>query len=72
VILAPCGFLGEPDQVRAGDVVMMADFRPAHPAKEALRIVRAGTVEAVSLLVVDAVHDEAAMQRIPGAAFVGM
>jgi hypothetical protein len=34
MILAPCRFLREADQVGADDMVMMADFTPAHPAKE--------------------------------------
>ena len=40
MILAPCRFLREPDQVRAGDVVMVADLGPAHPREETLRVVR--------------------------------
>ena len=36
VVLAPGCLLCEPKQVRAGDVVMMADFTPAHVREEAL------------------------------------
>lgn len=36
VVLPPRRFLCEPNQVRAGDMVMMPDFAPAHPREETL------------------------------------
>ena len=39
VILAPGSFLGEPYQVRASEMVVVADLRPAHTAEKALRVV---------------------------------
>src|SRR4051794_13115828 len=50
----------------------MADFGAAHAAEKLFRPIRAGAVEAVRLLMVNALHFEAAVQRVPRAAFVGM
>ena len=63
MILAPRSFLSEADQVRAGDVVMVAYFAPPHPGEETLRVVRVGlsfVAEAVGFLMVDP------MQRVAG------
>ena len=53
VILAPRHLLREPDQVRAGDMVMMPDFSPTHPSKEALGVIPARAVERIGFLVID-------------------
>src|ERR1700730_12197305 len=61
VILAPCRFLSEAEQVGAGDVGVLSDFAPAHPAKEALGVigVRLRFIqEAVALLVIDPMQSE--------------
>jgi hypothetical protein len=50
----------------AGDMVVVADLGTAHAAKEFLRPIGASAVEAVRLLMVDALHFEAAMKCIPG------
>ena len=39
VILAPCRFLREADQVRAGDMMVMADLAPAHAGEKRLGVV---------------------------------
>jgi hypothetical protein len=39
IVLAPCCFLCEPKQVRAGNVVMMSKLAASHPAKEALGLI---------------------------------
>jgi hypothetical protein len=64
--------LGVAEQVLARDVVMVANLSAAHAAEKLFRPVRAGAVEAVRLLMIDALHFEAAVQRIPRAAFVGV
>ena len=33
IVLPPCGLLREAEKVRAGNVVVMADFRAAHAAE---------------------------------------
>ena len=62
MILAPCRFLREADQVGAGDMVMVADFAAAHAAEKALGVVRVDFADrqAVGFLMVDPV------QLIPG------
>ena len=40
MILAPCGLLREPNQVQAGNMMMMADFAAPHPREETLGVVR--------------------------------
>jgi len=66
MILAPGGFLREPREVRAGNVVVMADFAAPHPAEKALRPIRARAVQAVSLGMVDPVHRVASVKRTKG------
>ena len=61
VILAPCGLLGEADQVGAGDMMVVADFATAHPAEEGLGVVRVDLArQAVGFLMIDPV------QCVPG------
>lgn len=40
VIVAPRGFLREPDEIRAGDMVVVTDLAAAHAAEKALGVVR--------------------------------
>jgi hypothetical protein len=40
VILTPRGFLGVANQIRARDVVVVADLGPAHPGEELFGAVR--------------------------------
>jgi hypothetical protein len=72
VILAPCHLLREADQVRTSNMVMMADLRAAHAGEKRFGVVGASVVERVGFLMVDALHDEAAMQRAPGPGLVGV
>ena len=58
------GFLSEPDQIWAADMVV-ADFAPAQAREVGFRSVRAGAVEAVGLAVVDPLHFETGVQRVP-------
>ena len=51
---------------------MDAVLCPAKAAEEALSLVRAGLTVAVAFLVIDPLRQEAIMQRIPSAGFVGM
>ena len=52
--------------------MMVADFCAAHPAEELLRPIRAGTIEAVSLLMIDPADLKAAAQFIPRPVLVGI
>jgi hypothetical protein len=47
MIPSPCAFLGEPDQVRAGDIVMVPDLGPTHEGKEALGVISACVVQRI-------------------------
>src|SRR5712671_5727208 len=51
---------------------MVADLGTAHAAEKLFRPIRASAIEAVRLLMVDTLHFETAVQRIPRAAFVSM
>lgn len=48
-------------EVRAGDVVMLADLGTAQAGEERLGLIGAGAVEAVGFPVVDAAHIEVGM-----------
>jgi hypothetical protein len=48
-------------QVRARDVVAVADFRASHAAEKFLCPIRASAVEAVRLVMVDPLHFKAAV-----------
>jgi hypothetical protein len=72
VVLTPCGFLRVANEVRAGDVMVMADRDAAHAAEKAFGLVGAGAVQAVRLLVIDALHLVAAVQVVPCAGLVGV
>jgi hypothetical protein len=53
-------------------MMVMADLAPPHPAEKFLRPIRAGTVQAVRILMIDALHFEAAVKIVPCAGFIGM
>jgi hypothetical protein len=53
-------------------MVMVANLTTAHAAEKFLRPIGAATVEAVSLLMIDPLHFELAVQIVPHAGFVGM
>lgn len=72
MIFAPRGLLREPYEVRPGDVVVVANLRATEAAEKTLRYIGASAVEAVSLLVVDAVHFVAGVKVIPAASLIGM
>ena len=56
IILFPSHLASVSVQVFAADMVVLANFRPAHPAVKTLRYVCASAVQAVSLLVIDSLH----------------
>jgi hypothetical protein len=62
VILAPCHLLREPDEIWTGNVVMVPDLGSAPPGKEALRVIGISPIERIGFLVIDPLHDQAAMQ----------
>ena len=51
---------------------MVADLGAADAAEKFLRPIRAGAVERIGFLVVDALHFEAAIQAVPRASFVSV
>jgi hypothetical protein len=53
-------------------VVVMPQFAAPHPRKVRLRAIGAGIIHAVALLMVDPLHREFGMERIPGRALVGV
>jgi hypothetical protein len=53
-------------------VVETPDLDAAHTAEKFLCLIRASTVEAIRLLMVDPLHFEAAMRIVPSPGFVGM
>src|SRR5271168_2940990 len=57
---------------RAGDVVVMSEFASAQTGEIGLRAIGAGAADAEAVLVIDPLHDEAGMQRVPRRALVGM
>src|ERR1700712_5344933 len=71
-VLAPRRFLGIAEQVRAGDVMMVAEFGPTQTGEVGLRAVGTGAIDAVAVLVIDPAHREAGVQRIPGRALIGV
>ncbi len=71
-VLPPCRFLGVADEIGAGDVVMVAKLGTAQAGEVGLRPVGAGAVDAVAVLVVDPLHGEPGMKRVPGRALVGV
>ena len=73
MILAPRRFLREPYQVRAGEMMMVANLGPPHAAEKRFGVVAMDAVaEAIRFLMVDPVHREAAAQSVPRTAFVGI
>jgi len=54
------------------DMVVDADLGTAQTAEIFFSLIRAGTIEAVRLLVVDALHFKPLMKAIPRTGFVGI
>jgi len=52
--------------------MVMADLRAAEAAEKFLRHIRAGTIRAIRLFVVDAAHFKARVQAIPASGFIGV
>src|SRR5690349_18285776 len=71
-VLPPSRLLGVADEIRSGDVVVMSEFAAAQAGEIGLRAIGAGAVNAVAILVVDPLHGEPGVQRIPGGALIGM
>jgi hypothetical protein len=71
-ILAPGRFLGVASEIRPSDVMVMAGFAAAQARKVGFGAIGAGTINAVAVLVVDPLHREPGVQRIPGQALIGM
>jgi len=72
---APRKFLRKPDQIRACNMVMVANLATAHAGEEAFRVVRVrlgAVLEAIGFLVVDPVKRVPSMKRVPRRGFVGV
>jgi hypothetical protein len=61
MILAPGRLLRAPEQIGASNMVVVADLGTAHATEKFLCPIGAGTVEAVSLFVIDPLHFKAGM-----------
>jgi len=76
MIFPPSCLLSEPDDVGAGDMVMVAYFAPPHPGEETLRVVRVGlslVAEAIGFLVVDPMErSEASAESVPTRRLIGI
>ena len=72
MILAPSHFSRVSFQIRAGDMVVSANFRATQARKEALGLVRASLAVAVALLMVDALREVEHFEPIPTRRFVGV
>ena len=65
VVLSPRGLLRMPEKVVTRNMVTVPCLGLAHTAEKLLSPVRAGAVEAVSLLMVDQLHLETVVQIGP-------
>ncbi len=71
-VLWTCRLLRVVDEIGAGDVVVMPKLAAAQAGEVGFCPVGAGAVDAVAVLVVDPLHGEPGVQRVPGRAFVGV
>lgn len=71
-VFTPGGFPGVANQIRPGNVVVMAKLAATQAGKVGLRAIRAGAVYTEAILMVDPAHGEAGVQRVPRGAFIGM
>jgi hypothetical protein len=71
-VLAPGRLSGVTDEIGSGDVVVMSEFAAAQAGEIGFRGIGAGTVDAEAVLVVDPLHGEAGVQRVPRRALIGM
>jgi hypothetical protein len=60
------------EQIWSGDVVMMPDLGAAHAAEQVLGPIGASAVQAVRLLMINALHFEAAVEIVPGTRLIGV
>jgi hypothetical protein len=75
MIFPPSCLLSEPDEIGAGDMVMVAYLAPPHPGEETLRVVRVGlslVVEAMGFLVVGPMESEAGAESVPTHRLIGI
>ena len=71
-VLAPGCFPGVADEIRPGDVVVMSEFAAAQAGEIGFCAIGAGAPDAEAILVVDPLHGEAGVQRVPRRTLVGM
>src|SRR4051812_6681255 len=65
-VLAPGRLLGVANKIGSGDMVVVSEFAAPQTREIGFRAVGAGAIDAVALLVVDPLHGEASVQRVPG------
>ena len=74
MIFSPRRFMTKPDQVAAGDAVMVAYLAAPYPGEKTLRVVRmnlGSLLEAMGFFAADPVQRRAGAQRVPPNCFVG-
>jgi hypothetical protein len=71
-ILAPSRLLGVTNKVATRNMVVMPKFAAAQAREVGFSAISAGAIDVVALLMVDPLHDEVGVQRVPGGAFASM
>ena len=72
MVFAPRRLLRIPKKVGPRDIMVVAVLATTQTAEIALRAIGAGTIEGVSLLVIDALHIEVLFQFVPTTGLVRM
>src|SRR6478735_10209814 len=71
-ILPPGRFAAIANEIRPGDMVVMAEFAAAQTGEIGFCAIGAGAADAEAVLMVDPQHGEAGVQRVPRRALIGM
>src|SRR3954464_11517396 len=71
-VLTPGRLAGITDEIRPGDMVVMSEFTAAQTGEIGFRAIGAGAVDAEAILMIDPLHGQAGVQRVPRRALVGM
>jgi hypothetical protein len=72
IVFFPGHLAGIGQQILAGNVMVLAEFRSAHPAEKTLGQIGASSVQAVTHGMVDPTHLIIGVQPIPPAGFTSM
>src|SRR5215213_20268 len=71
-VFPPGSLLGIAEQIPPGDGMVVPQLAAAQAGEVGFRVVGAGPVDAVALLMVDPPHGKAGMQPGPGRALIGI